>query len=130
MAGLLEGKAGLVTGAAGGIGRGIAIELAKEGAFVLVSDLEGEAGRAAETIALVEQAGGAGAWQACDVTSAEQQDALVATVVRERGRLDYAVNNAGIAVHKPLTEVTDDEYARVLDVNLRGHLPRHARPGA
>ena len=52
MAGLLEGKAGLVTGAAGGIGRGIAIELAKEGAFVLVSDLEGEAGRAAETIAL------------------------------------------------------------------------------
>jgi NAD(P)-dependent dehydrogenase (short-subunit alcohol dehydrogenase family) len=120
MAGLLEGKAGLVTGAAGGIGRGIAIELAKEGAFVLVSDLEGEADRAAETIALVDQAGGSGAWQACDVTSAEQQDALVATIVRDRGRLDYAVNNAGIAVHKPLTEVTDDEYARVLDVNLRG----------
>jgi NAD(P)-dependent dehydrogenase (short-subunit alcohol dehydrogenase family) len=120
VAALLEGKAGLVTGAAGGIGRGIAIELAKEGAFVLVSDLESEAQRGAETISLIEAHGGSAIWQGCDVTSAEQQDALVATVVRERGRLDYAVNNAGIAVHKELTEVTDEEYARVLDVNLRG----------
>ena len=120
MAGLLEGKAGLVTGAAGGIGRGIAIELAKEGAWVLVSDLESEADRGAETISLIEAEGGSAAWQACDVTSGEQQDALVAAVVRERGSLDFAVNNAGIAVHKELTEVTDEEYARVLDVNLRG----------
>ncbi len=57
MAGLLEGKAGLVTGAAGGIGRGIAIELAREGAFVLVSDLESEAERAQETIALCQEVG-------------------------------------------------------------------------
>jgi NAD(P)-dependent dehydrogenase (short-subunit alcohol dehydrogenase family) len=120
MAGLLEGKAGLVTGAAGGIGRGIAIELAREGAFVLVSDLEGEAQRAEETIALCQEAGGEAVWQACDVTSAEAQDALVANVVRAHGRLDFAVNNAGVAVHKPLTEVTDQEYARVLDVNLKG----------
>jgi NAD(P)-dependent dehydrogenase (short-subunit alcohol dehydrogenase family) len=120
MAGLLEGKAGLVTGAAGGIGRGIAIELAKEGAWVLVSDLESEESRAAETIALIEQAGGEAAFHACDVTSAEQQDALVAAVVRERGRLDYAVNNAGIAVHGELTDMTDQDYDRVLAVNLRG----------
>ena len=120
MAGLLEGKAGLVTGAAGGIGRGIAIELAKEGAWVLVSDLASEEERAAETISLIEQAGGEAAFQACDVTSAEQQDALVAAVVRERGRLDYAVNNAGIAVHGELTDMTDQDYDRVLAVNLRG----------
>ena len=120
MAGLLEGKAGLVTGAAGGIGRGIAVELAKEGAFVLVSDLEGEAGRAEETIELCRQAGGDAAWQACDVTSAEANDALVAAVVRERGRLDYAVNNAGVAVHKPLTEVSEEEYDRILGINLKG----------
>jgi NAD(P)-dependent dehydrogenase (short-subunit alcohol dehydrogenase family) len=120
MAGLLEGKAGLVTGAAGGIGRGIAIELAREGAWVLVSDLESEAERAAETISLIEREGGAAAFQACDVTSGEQQDALVAAVVRERGRLDYAVNNAGIAVHGELTDMTDQDYDRVLAVNLRG----------
>jgi NAD(P)-dependent dehydrogenase (short-subunit alcohol dehydrogenase family) len=120
MAGLLEGKAGIVTGAAGGIGRGIAVELAREGAFVLVSDLDTEAARAEETIALCVQAGGEASWQACDVTSAEAQDALVGNVVEAHGRLDFAVNNAGVAVHKPLTEVTDQEYARVLDINLKG----------
>ena len=120
MAGLLEGKAGIVTGAAGGIGRGIAIELAREGAYVLVSDLEPEAERAQETIALCQEAGGEAAWQACDVTSAEAQDALVGDVLRTHGRLDFAVNNAGVAVHKPLTEVTDQEYSRVLDINLKG----------
>src|SRR5690349_12542585 len=120
MAGVLEGKAGLVTGAAGGIGRGIALELAREGAFVLVSDLEGEEGRAQETVALCREAGGDAAWQACDVTSGEAQDALVAAVVARHGRLDFAVNNAGVAVHKELVEVTDQEYARVLDINLKG----------
>jgi len=120
MAGLLEGKVGLVTGAAGGIGRGIAVELGREGAVVLVSDLESEAERAQETVSLVEQAGGTALWQACDVTSAEANDALVARLVREHGRLDYAVNNAGVAVHKELVEVTDAEYDRVLDINLKG----------
>jgi NAD(P)-dependent dehydrogenase (short-subunit alcohol dehydrogenase family) len=120
MAGVLEGKAGLVTGAAGGIGRGIAVELAREGAFVLVSDLETEAERAEETITLCRDAGADAAWQACDVTSGEAQDALVAAVVARHGRLDFAVNNAGVAVHKELVEVTDQEYARVLDINLKG----------
>jgi NAD(P)-dependent dehydrogenase (short-subunit alcohol dehydrogenase family) len=120
MAGLLEGKAGLVTGAAGGIGRGIAVELAKEGATVLVSDLENERERAEETIALCEAEGASASWQACDVTSAEAQDALVAAVVQAHGRLDFAVNNAGVAVHKPLADVTDQEYTRVLDINLKG----------
>jgi NAD(P)-dependent dehydrogenase (short-subunit alcohol dehydrogenase family) len=120
MAGLLEGKAGLVTGAAGGIGRGIAVELAKEGATVLVSDLENERERAEETIALCEAEGASASWQGCDVTSAEAQDALVAAVVQAHGRLDFAVNNAGVAVHKPLAEVTDQEYTRVLDINLKG----------
>jgi NAD(P)-dependent dehydrogenase (short-subunit alcohol dehydrogenase family) len=120
MAGLLEGKVGLVTGAAGGIGRGIAVELAKEGATVLVSDLESEQERAAETVALCEAAGARASWRACDVTSGEANDALVASAVQAHGRLDFAVNNAGVAVHKQLAEVTDQEYDRVLDVNLKG----------
>jgi NAD(P)-dependent dehydrogenase (short-subunit alcohol dehydrogenase family) len=120
MAGLLEGRVGLVTGAAGGIGRGIAVKLAKEGATVLVSDLAGEEERGAETVALCAAAGSAATWQACDVTSGEAQDALVASLVRSHGRLDFAVNNAGVAVHKELTEVSDQEYNRVLDINLKG----------
>jgi NAD(P)-dependent dehydrogenase (short-subunit alcohol dehydrogenase family) len=120
MSGLLEGRAGLVTGAAGGIGRGIAIELAREGAKVVVSDLEASADGGAETVALIEAEGGTASWAACDVTSSEACDALVQAVVSRYGRLDWAVNNAGIAVHKPMTEVSDEEYDRVLGVNLRG----------
>src|SRR3954462_2606036 len=100
MAGLLESKAGIVTGAAGGIGGGIAIELAREGAYVLVSDLEPEAERAQETIALCLQAGGAAAWRACDVTSAEAQDALVGDVLRTHGRLGFRGNKPGGPVPK------------------------------
>jgi NAD(P)-dependent dehydrogenase (short-subunit alcohol dehydrogenase family) len=117
---LLSGKAGLVTGAAGGIGRGIAIELAREGAAVVVSDLEGSRAGGEETVRLVEAAGGKAAWQACDVRDAVQVQTLVERVVHNFGRLDYAVNNAGVAVHKPMTEVSAEEYDRVLDINLKG----------
>jgi NAD(P)-dependent dehydrogenase (short-subunit alcohol dehydrogenase family) len=120
MAGLLQGRSGLVTGAAGGIGRGIAVELAREGANVVVSDLDAECERAQETVALCEAHGVTASWQACDVTSGEAQEALVASVVQPHGRLDFAVNNAGVAVHKELVDVTDAEYARVLDINLKG----------
>jgi NAD(P)-dependent dehydrogenase (short-subunit alcohol dehydrogenase family) len=117
---LMAGKAGLVTGAAGGIGRGIAIELAREGASVLVSDLESSRDGGEETIRLVEAAGGTAQWQACDVRHAGQVQALVDRVVADSGRLDYAVNNAGVAVHKPLAEVSEEEYDRIVAINLKG----------
>jgi NAD(P)-dependent dehydrogenase (short-subunit alcohol dehydrogenase family) len=120
MSGLLDGRAGLVTGAAGGIGRGIAIELAREGAKVVVSDLEASSDGGRETVELICAAGGTASWTACDVTSSEACDALVRAVVTTHGRLEWAVNNAGIAVHKRMTEVSDEEYDRVLAVNLRG----------
>jgi NAD(P)-dependent dehydrogenase (short-subunit alcohol dehydrogenase family) len=117
---LMSGKAGLVTGAAGGIGRGIAIELAREGASVLVSDLENSAAGGKETVQLIEAEGGRAQWQPCDVTDPAQVQALVDRVVADSGRLDYAVNNAGVAVHKPLTEVSEAEYDRILGINLKG----------
>ena len=120
MSNLMTGKAGLVTGAAGGIGRGIALELAREGATVLVSDLESSRAGGEETVRLIQAEGGTAAWQACDVRDASEAQALVDRVVRDQGRLDYAVNNAGVAVHKPLAEVTEEEYDRVLDINLKG----------
>ena len=120
MAGLLDGKAGLVTGAAGGIGRGIAVELGREGAAVVVSDLESEQGRGEETVALVEQAGGRATWRACDVVYAEACDALAEAVVDAYGRLDFAVNNAGVAAHKLLADHTEEDYDRVMGINLKG----------
>lgn len=120
MSELMSGKAGLVTGAAGGIGRGVAVELAREGASVLVSDLESARAGGEETVRLIEAEGGEARWQACDVRDAGLVQALVDRVVGDHGRLDYAVNNAGIAVHKPMTEVTADEYERVIGVNLTG----------
>jgi NAD(P)-dependent dehydrogenase (short-subunit alcohol dehydrogenase family) len=118
--GLLAGKTAVVTGAAGGIGRGVARELAREGAAVLVSDLETAAPGGEETVGLIEAEGGTAAFTPCDVTSARDCAALVDAALARFGRLDCAVNNAGIAVHKRLADVTEEEYDRVLDVNLKG----------
>jgi NAD(P)-dependent dehydrogenase (short-subunit alcohol dehydrogenase family) len=120
MGDLLVGKAAVVTGAAGGIGRGVALELAREGAVVLVSDLATAKAGGEETVELIEAEGGTAAFTSCDVTSATDCASLVDAALARFGRLDCAVNNAGIAVHKPLVEVTEDEYDRVLAVNLKG----------
>jgi len=120
MGDLLAGKTAVVTGAAGGIGRGVALELAREGAAVLVSDLAAAKAGGDETVALIEAEGGTAAFTPCDVTSAQDCAALVDTALARFGALDCAVNNAGIAVHKPLAEVSEEEYDRVLAVNLKG----------
>ena len=120
MGDLLAGKAAVVTGAAGGIGRGVALELAREGAAVIVSDLATARAGGEETVALIEAEGATAAFTPCDVTSADDCGALVDTALARFGRLDCAVNNAGIAVHKPLAEISEDEYDRVLAVNLKG----------
>jgi NAD(P)-dependent dehydrogenase (short-subunit alcohol dehydrogenase family) len=120
MGDLLTGNVAVVTGAAGGIGRGVALELAREGAAVIVSDLAEAKAGGEETVGLIEAEGGTAAFTACDVTSAQDSAALVDTALARFGKLDCAVNNAGIAVHKPLAEVTEEEYDRVLAVNLKG----------
>jgi NAD(P)-dependent dehydrogenase (short-subunit alcohol dehydrogenase family) len=120
MGDLLAGKTAVVTGAAGGIGRGVALELAREGAAVLVSDLAAAKAGGEETVALIDAEGGSAAFTPCDVTSARDCAALVDAAMARFGALDCAVNNAGIAVHKPLAEVTEEEYDRVLAVNLKG----------
>ena len=119
--GTMAGKAGLVTGAASGIGRATAVRAAHEGARVLVADLESAREAGEETVRLIVDAGGDAAFQACDVTRAEDHDALVATVVERFGSLDFAHNNAGIpGGGKLLADVEDDDFDRVIAVNLRG----------
>src|SRR5512133_2091654 len=120
MAGLMEGKAGLVTGAASGIGRACAIRFAAEGAKVVVADLERARAGGEETVRAIRDAGDNAAFVACDVSRSDDCAAVVDAVVERFGRLDYAHNNAGIGVHKLLHETDDDDFDRVIAVNLRG----------
>ncbi len=120
MSGLMEGTAGLVTGAASGIGRACAIRFAREGAAVVVADLPSAAAGAADTVAEIEAAGGRGEYFACDVSEASDNQALVAHVIDRYGRIDFAHNNAGIGVHQLLHETSDENFDRVIAVNLRG----------
>jgi NAD(P)-dependent dehydrogenase (short-subunit alcohol dehydrogenase family) len=113
----LEGKVALVTGAGGGIGRAAAEVFARSGASVMVSDVN-EAG-GAETVALIEAAGGKAAFVRCDVSNAEQVKAMVAATVEKFGGLHCAFNNAGI------NRITDDQYddaiwERDIAINLSG----------
>lgn len=113
----LEGKVALVTGAGGGIGRAAAEVFARSGASVMVSDVN-EAG-GAETVALIEAAGGKAAFVRCDVSNAEQVRAMVAATVETFGGLHCAFNNAGI------NRITDDQYddaiwERDIAINLSG----------
>ena len=116
----MEGKAGLVTGAASGIGRACALRFAREGASVVVADLETAADGGRQTVQEIEQAGGRAEFFACDVARSEDNAALVARVVKRYARLDFAHNNAGIGVHHLLHETSEEEFDRVIAVNLRG----------
>jgi NAD(P)-dependent dehydrogenase (short-subunit alcohol dehydrogenase family) len=116
----MEGKAGLVTGAASGIGRACAIRFGQEGAAVVVADLEGARAGGEETVRAIEDAGGRAVFFACDVARAQDSAALVAHVVERYGRLDFAHNNAGVGVHRRLHETEDEDFDRVVAVNLRG----------
>ena len=117
---LMEGKSGLVTGAASGIGRACAIRFAQEGAAVVVADLERARAGGEETVAAIEADGGRATFFACDVANAADHEALVGDVVERYGRLDFAHNNAGIGVHRLLHETEDEDFDRVIAVNLRG----------
>jgi len=130
---LMTGKAGLVTGAASGIGRACAVRFAAEGAAVIVADLEPARPGGEETVRTITEAGGRAEYFACDVSRAEDNQALVAHVVARYGRLDFAHNNAGIGVHALLADTEDEDFDRVVAVNLRGtflgmkHQIRHMR---
>jgi len=115
----LKGKVALITGANSGIGKGIAERFAAEGAHVAVNHLPGPE-RAEQAAAQVGAYPTRGIAVAGDVSRREDVERIVAETVAEFGRLDIAVNNAGIEIARPFLEITDDEWRKVLGVNLDG----------
>jgi len=128
----LRDRAALVTGAGAGIGRAIAHELASSGARVAVVDVRAEA---AEAVA--GEIGAAAVPVTADVTTSAGARAMVARAVEAFGRLDVAVNNAGVGhTYVRTAELDEDEWVRVIDLNLNGvfrsmryELPALSRPG-
>lgn len=119
----MTGRVAVVTGSASGLGRAIAIRLAREGASVVVSDvrrLPREGGDATE--AVIAASSGICVRVDADVSRWEDVDRLVSATVQRFGRLDVMVNNAGIAgpASKPLLETTEADWDAIMSVNLRG----------
>lgn len=130
MPGRLEGKVAVVTGAASGIGLGIARRFAAEGAHLLLADIDGRA--AADTAATLSPPARA---LACDVTVEDDVVAVMASAVEHFGRLDVVVANAGAGGFGLLTDLPAEEWRRIVELNLTGtyltvkHAAHHLEPG-
>lgn len=117
MASLFEGKVAVITGAGSGIGRACALAFAREGARVVASDIAPEGGN--ETVNLIKQAGGEAAFIRCDVARPQEIEALIHSTVETYGRLDCAVNNAGIAgVQATTADYPLENWQKVININL------------
>jgi len=116
--GILSGKVALVTGAARGIGRAIAEELADQGADIAIGDLQLD--WCGEAVEAVQAKGRKAVAFAINVADAASVDAGVEAVTKEFGRVDVCVNNAGITRDTLLVRMTEDDWDSVLDINLKG----------
>lgn len=123
---MLSGKNALVTGASRGIGRAIALELAKQGAHVVVN-YNGSRESAEQTVSAIEEAGGSASAFQCDVSDYEACAAMVTELIGALGHIDILVNNAGITRDGLLMKMSEADFDAVLDTNLKGcfHTIRH-----
>lgn len=119
MAKELDGKVALVTGASKGVGRGIALQLARYGCTVAVN-YNSDAGGAEATAKEIRDMGAGASIVQGNVGDSAQVDAMFEQVMNDHGRLDILVNNAGVQTWKELLELTEQEWDYVLDVNLKG----------
>jgi NAD(P)-dependent dehydrogenase (short-subunit alcohol dehydrogenase family) len=114
----LKERVALVTGSSKGIGSAIALEAAREGAKVIINYCVDEDG-ARKVYREIENMGGAGLVVRGDVSVQKDVDSMVAAGIERFGKIDILVNNAGIAIWKPFLELSEDNWDRTLDVNLK-----------
>ena len=117
----LAGKTTIVTGASSGIGRAIAITFARHGANVVMADVRDDPREGGDpTPAIIEREGGSARFVHADVSRWSDVDALVQGAVEAFGRLDVIVNNAAISTNQALLETTEEDWDRVMAINLKG----------
>jgi NAD(P)-dependent dehydrogenase (short-subunit alcohol dehydrogenase family) len=135
MTGICDGRVVIVTGAGRGIGRAHALELARQGAKVVVNDLGvsnsgegGGQGPADEVVQAIREMGGEAVANGADVADWDQTEGLVRQAIEEFGRLDVVVNNAGFVRDRMFVSCSEEEWDAIIRVHLKGHfcVSRHA----
>ena len=110
-------KVAIVTGAGQGIGQGIALQLAADGYTVIASDINLTTSQ--ETVALIEKSGGMALAVKTDVSQKSEVDALIAQTITTYGQLDALVNNAGVYPFTPFFDMKEEDWDKVIDINLK-----------
>jgi NAD(P)-dependent dehydrogenase (short-subunit alcohol dehydrogenase family) len=115
----LKDKVAIITGARRGMGKSHALTFAKAGAKVVVADISKD--ECEEVVKEIEKAGGEAIAVKCDVTNKKEVDAMIEAAIDKWGKLDILVNNAGIVGFKPFIEMTEAEWDKVIEINLKGY---------
>src|SRR5581483_501557 len=121
----LEGQVAIVTGAASGIGRAIALTFAREGAQVALADVRENSRRAEEvpsTLEMIRANGGTALFVPTDMTQRANVEGLVENTLHQFGRVDILVNNAGVFLRNSILDAADEEWNAVLRLNLMGYV--------
>lgn len=114
----LKDKVAIVTGAGAGIGQAIALLFSEEGARVVVAEVLED--RGLETVSLIREKGNRGLFIKTDVRHLNDIQRAVSETVKEFGRIDILVNNAGVLQYSPFVQVTEEDWDRIIDINLKG----------
>lgn len=115
----LKNKIAIITGARRGMGKADALLLAKAGAKIVVSDISQE--ECQQVVDEIKNSGGEAIAVKCDVSKKEEVDEMIKRTVEEFGKVDILVNNAGICQFKPFLDLTEEEWDKTIDINLKGY---------
>lgn len=114
----LTGKIALVTGARRGMGAAHAVALANQGATVIVTDINAKS--CSPVVKQIQKAGGVSDCYTLDVSNAKEVNSVISSIVKKYGRLDILVNNAGVYFPKPALELTEKDWDKTININLKG----------